>query len=64
MGCWREGRITAWITIPGLFGWECQVDADLSPGDPSWPGRYEFHPRVIRPRYPGDPPPEPLGPLG
>jgi hypothetical protein len=68
-GRWRKGRITSWITIPELLGWECEVEADRSPGEPRWQGRYEYDGRTIRPRYGNDPPNGPgrrrwLGPLG
>jgi len=51
-GAWRKGRISAWVAAPGSrTGWECVIEAEPSPGDPPWQGRYVYDPKTIRPRY-------------
>ncbi len=54
-GRWRKGRITTWVRIPGLLGWECDVEEDQSAAEPKWQGRYEYDSRTICPRYGDDP---------
>src|SRR5258708_39133816 len=62
-GAWRKGRISAWVAAPGSrTGWECVIEAEPSPGDPPWQGRYVYDPKTIRPRYSTRPPAELMSP--